>query len=157
MVCPRVDCLATGCGGGGGVGGRGGRFVVLVVGGSCGRTSSSRGLVVSMARCLNKSESCTLCLLNNHCKSGRCSSRMYNWLRPGRMLTDVLLRINSTGSASFRCCTLQMSHVLVPQWKTSKQISDILRVMQNPGFQSGLCLAQLRCMTCTRSPTSSDS
>ncbi len=37
-----------------------------------------------------------------------------------------------------------------------EQVSDILRVMWNPGFQSGSCLAQLRCITCTRSPTSSD-
>ncbi len=156
MVRPRVDCLATGCGGGSGVEGRGGCFVVLVGGGSCGRTSSSCGFVVCIARCWNKSDSCTLCLLNNHCRSSRCSSRTYNWLRPGRMLTDMLSRINSTGSASFRCCTLRTSRVLVPEWKTSKQVSDILQVMWNPGFQSGLCLAQLQCMTCTRSPTSSD-
>ncbi len=154
MVRPRVDCFATGCRGG--VEGLGGHFVVLVGGGSCGSASSSHGFMVCVAHCLNKSESCTLCLLNNHCRSGRCSSHTYNWLQPGRMLTDVLSRINSTGSATFRCCMLRTSRVLVPEWRTSKQVSDILQVMRNLGFQSRSCLAQLRCMTCTRSPTSSD-
>ncbi len=154
MVHPRVDCFVTGCGGG--VGGLRGRLVRLVGGVSCGRASSSHGFVVCIACCLNRSESCTLCLVNNHCRSGRCLSRTYNWLQPGRMLTDMLSRINSIGSASFRCYTLRTSRVLVPEWKTSKQVSDILRVMWNPGFQSGSCLAQLRCIMCTRSPTSSD-
>ena len=119
MVRPQVNCVVTGCGGG--VGGLRGRLVHLVGGISCSRTSSSRGFVVCIACCLNRSESCTLCLVNNHCKSGRCLSCMYNWLRLGRMLTDVLSRINSTGSASFRCCTLHTSCVLVPEWKTSNK------------------------------------
>ena len=155
MVRPLVDCFAVGCGTGSATFG-GGRGFVFRVGIIWGRASSSCVFVVSVARLRNKSDNCTLCLSKSHCRSGKCSSRTYSWLQPGRMLTDVLSRINSTGSASFRCCTLRTSRVLVPEWNTSKHVSDILRVIRNPGFQSGSCLAQLRCMTCTRSPTSRD-
>ena len=142
MVCPLVDCFAVSCDAGGAMSSRG-RGFILTVGIICGRTSSSCVFIVSVARLRNKSDICTLCLSKSHCRSSKCSSRTYSWLRPGRMLTDVLSRINSTGSASFRCCTLRTSHVLVPEWNTSKHMSDILRVIQNPGFQSGSCLAQL--------------
>ena len=75
---PLAECLTTGCGGSGGVAGHLGHFLAFMGGACCGNTSSFRGLVICVARLVNKSDSCTLCLVNSHCRSRRCLSRMYS-------------------------------------------------------------------------------